>query len=355
MIFESTMMVTICINTVLLCVKWPNMSSETTFWIDLINYICTGIFILEALIKLFGFGLQYFKDGWNIFDFVIVLGSISFISPTFKKQKNGVTIIRAFKVGRVFKLFGKLKQLQSIWKTVLNTLPALMNVGLLMLLIIYMFAVVGVQYFGAIKLATPMHGLYNFSTLPKAFLTLFTVATGDGWNSLLVSMEQDRSILNDCIEDPSYDDYVENGFESVGCGSRFATAYLFTFSFLISLVFINLFVAIILQGYFSNIQKDKGQKVFQNIEKFKTVWSKYDRRGTGVIANEDLPNLLLMLGKPLGWGPSYKVPGTKRQLYIENLSKNMEKHQESEDKSYFFEEVLDNLMLFYVIKQQVKL
>ena len=60
-------------------------------------------------------GPTYFRDGWNIFDFVIVIGSVSFIHPTFKKQKNTITMIRAFRVGRVLKLFSKLKQLQSIF------------------------------------------------------------------------------------------------------------------------------------------------------------------------------------------------------------------------------------------------
>jgi len=108
-----------------------------------------------------------------------------FIAPTFKKQKNTITMIRAFRVGRVLKLFSKLKQLQSIFQTVLATLAALMNVGMLMLLIIYMFAILGVEYFGDIKLNPPMTRLMNFQTMPKAFLTLFTVATGDGWDLLL--------------------------------------------------------------------------------------------------------------------------------------------------------------------------
>lgn len=83
--------------------------------IDIINYVCTAIFILEAIIKLIAFGTDYFRDGWNIFDFVIVVGSIIFISPTFKKQKNTITMIRAFRIGRVFKLFSRLKQMQTIF------------------------------------------------------------------------------------------------------------------------------------------------------------------------------------------------------------------------------------------------
>jgi len=85
------------------------MSDKEIKIVDYINYICTGIFIAEAAIKIIAQGFRYFKVGWNIFDFIIVVGSLIFIAPTFKKQKNTITMIRAFRVGRVFKLFSKLK------------------------------------------------------------------------------------------------------------------------------------------------------------------------------------------------------------------------------------------------------
>jgi hypothetical protein len=109
--FESFIMFTICVNTIILCVKWSNMSEDAIAAVDIVNYICTGIFIVEAAVKIIALGTVYFKDGWNIFDFIIVVGSLIFISPTNKKQKNTITMIRAFRVGRVLKLFSKLKML----------------------------------------------------------------------------------------------------------------------------------------------------------------------------------------------------------------------------------------------------
>lgn len=120
-------------------------------------------------------------------------------------------MIRAFRVGRVLKLFSKLKQLQGIFQTVLATLAALMNVGMLMLLIIYMFAIVGVEYFGDIKLNPPMTRHMNFQTMPKAFLTLFIVATGDGWDLLLQALSMNNTVINQCIDNPTYQDYLDNG------------------------------------------------------------------------------------------------------------------------------------------------
>lgn len=98
-------MVVILFNTVILVLKWPEMGESVQTFVDVANEICTGVFILEAVLKIIAFGRNYFKDNWNVFDFVIVVGSLAFISPTFKRQKRTVTMIRAFRIGRAFKLF----------------------------------------------------------------------------------------------------------------------------------------------------------------------------------------------------------------------------------------------------------
>jgi hypothetical protein len=142
--FEYFITATILLNTIVLTLKWPNMSTKTQSATETINYVCTSIFIIEAIIKLLGLGKNYFKDGWNVFDFIIVVSSIIFFHPYFKKSKSTITVMRAFRVGRVLKSFKKLKQLRDIFSTILRTLPGLINVGVLILLIVYLFAIIGV-------------------------------------------------------------------------------------------------------------------------------------------------------------------------------------------------------------------
>ena len=145
-----------------------------------------------------------------------------------------------------------------------------MNVGLLMLLIIYLFAIIGVQYFCDMKFNFQMTRLLNFQTLPKAYLTLFGVATGDGWNDLLEALSMEASVSNHCIKNPTYADYVANNKQPIGCGSRtFATFYFFSFVFMISIIFMNLFIAIILEGYFLITEKEKIGKVNSQFELFR--------------------------------------------------------------------------------------
>jgi hypothetical protein len=76
------------------------------------------------------------------------------------------------------------------------------------------------------------------------------VATGEGWNDLMDAVGQPYSDSNKCVDSPTYKDYIEAG-EPNGCGNYFVTyIYFFSYITLVSLVFLNLFVAIILDGYF---------------------------------------------------------------------------------------------------------
>ena len=73
-----------------------------------------------------------------------------------------------------------------------------------------------------------------------------------------------------------------------------------------TLVFINIFIAIIIQAYEDT--SEKSHKVFNEemCERFRDVWSHYDRNATGFILIENLPDFMIELGEPLGWDSSYE-------------------------------------------------
>lgn len=93
----------------------------------------------------------------------------------------------------------------------------------------------------------------------------------------------------------------------MGCGNKFGGFALFYFlGIVVILVFINIFIAIIIQSYEDT--SEKSHKVFNEelCEQFRDVWSHYDKDATGFIMIEDLPDLMLELGPPLGWDQSFK-------------------------------------------------
>ena len=110
--FEIFILVAIAANTLVMTIKWPNMSEKAKNTIEIINYFFLVIFFIEALIKLTGYGLRYFKDKWNVFDFVIVVISIIFIViQNFWGVGLSTTtsVVRSLRIGRMFKLFRNLK------------------------------------------------------------------------------------------------------------------------------------------------------------------------------------------------------------------------------------------------------
>lgn len=113
------------------------------------NYIFAAIFALEAIIKIISFGKAYFKDNWNIFDFIVVIisiiGIIIDISPASNSSAGSkTTLLRTFKVVRIFRLINRAKVLRLIVDTFIITLPSFANVGGLLLLIIYVYSILGV-------------------------------------------------------------------------------------------------------------------------------------------------------------------------------------------------------------------
>ena len=130
------------------------MPSFVTDKIALTNKVFAGIFTLEAIIRINGMRAKYFKENWNLFDFFIVL--ISLLSILLESLLGvGVgsqtTLVRAFRVMRVLRLIKRAKVLKIIIDTFIVTLPSLANVGGLLLLIVYIYAVLGVQLFAEIK------------------------------------------------------------------------------------------------------------------------------------------------------------------------------------------------------------
>jgi hypothetical protein len=171
------------------------------------------LFTLEAIIKIIALERTYFKEGWNIFDLVIVIGSLIsiFISANTKLNLKGATsIIRVFRVGRVLKLIKRAKSLKIVFNTVLVTMPALANIGGLLCLLLYLYSILGVYLFAEIKITGVLNSSLNFKSFTNAFLTLFVIATGDGWNNIMNSVLISNDITNTCISNPSYQDFMNN-------------------------------------------------------------------------------------------------------------------------------------------------
>jgi hypothetical protein len=104
------------------------------------------VYTVEFVVKLLGLGFRgYVQSPWNIFDGLLVLGSWA-LTPV--KEKRLAMMGRVFRIGRVFRMIKKAKGLRILFKTLVLSLPALGNITLLLFLVFFVFAVLGIQLFG---------------------------------------------------------------------------------------------------------------------------------------------------------------------------------------------------------------
>jgi hypothetical protein len=169
---------------------------------------------MECILKLVGMGNQYFVDGWNRFDFLIVLGTwVGIITTLSTDIEVGatVTIVRAFRICRIFRLVKKAKSLRMIFNSLVLTIPSLANVGALLLLMWYIFAILGLFLFAKTKLQDNLNTHANFQSFGIAFLTLIRMSTGESWNFIMHDCLRKKTPHFHCIHDPTYAEIQENG------------------------------------------------------------------------------------------------------------------------------------------------
>ena len=164
-IFARFIFVCIVLNSICLSITWYEEPEELVTVMEWVNIVFTLIYTLEMVIKLFAYKRKYFHDGWNIFDFMIVMfawtGMFSFHILDINYSVL-TTIVRAFRILRVLKLIHQAKNLQKILNTFLLAIPELLNVGALLTLFLVLFAVLGVYLFSGIALQAHLNEHANF-------------------------------------------------------------------------------------------------------------------------------------------------------------------------------------------------
>lgn len=163
--FNNFILACIILNTVCLSIKWYGEPNELIQVLDWVNIAFTVVYTIEMIIKLVAFKRLYFKDNWNNFDFLIVAFAwIGFFAEIVFNIKVGplTTVVRAFRILRVLKIIRKARNLQKILDTFLLAIPELANVGALLFLFLFLFAVLGVFLFSEIRLQEALNEHANF-------------------------------------------------------------------------------------------------------------------------------------------------------------------------------------------------
>uniref|UniRef100_A0AAQ4PQR8 Voltage-dependent L-type calcium channel subunit alpha n=1 Tax=Gasterosteus aculeatus aculeatus TaxID=481459 RepID=A0AAQ4PQR8_GASAC len=312
--FEYVMFVLIILNTLCLAIQHHGQSHLFNYAMDILNMVFTGVFTVEMILKLIAFKPRnYFADAWNTFDALIVVGSVVDIAitevnsaaiPVVKvivepgntedSARISITFFRLFRVMRLVKLLSRGEGIRTLLWTFIKSFQALPYVALLIAMLFFIYAVIGMQVFGKIAMVdgTQINRNNNFQTFPQAVLMLFRCATGEAWQEIMLAC------LPGKLCDPESD---YNPGEERTCGSGFAIIYFISFYMLCAFLIINLFVAVIMDN-FDYLTRDWSILGPHHLDEFKRIWSEYDPEAKGRIKHLDVVTLLRRIQPPLGFG-----------------------------------------------------
>ncbi|KFQ59368.1 Voltage-dependent L-type calcium channel subunit alpha-1S, partial [Pelecanus crispus] len=311
--FEYLMFFLILLNTICLGMQHYNQSAEMNHISDILNVAFTILFTLEMILKLMAFKAKgYFGDPWNVFDFLIVIGSIIDVilkasappscppsvvlclQDSDDNSRVSITFFRLFRVMRLVKLLSRGEGVRTLLWTFIKSFQALPYVALLIVMLFFIYAVIGMQMFGKIAMVdgTQINRNNNFQTFPQAVLLLFRCATGEAWQEILLDCSYGK------LCDPE-SDFAEG--EEYTCGTGFAYFYFISFYMLCAFLIINLFVAVIMDN-FDYLTRDWSILGPHHLDEFKRIWAEYDPEAKGRIKHLDVVTLLRRIQPPLGFG-----------------------------------------------------
>ncbi|XP_052895021.1 sodium channel protein 60E isoform X3 [Anopheles moucheti] len=294
--FEIAIFVLIFLNMLTMGIEHYDQPHAVFFVLEVSNAFFTTVFGLEAIVKIVGLRYHYFTVPWNVFDFLLVLASIFGIlmedimidlpiSPTLLR------VVRVFRIGRILRLIKAAKGIRKLLFALVVSLPALFNIGALLALITFIYAIIGMSLFGHVRQQGALDDMVNFETFGRSMQLLFRLMTSAGWNDVLESL---------MIQPPDCElalDFSING----DCGHPLLAITYFTSFIIISyMIVINMYIAIILENFNQAHQEEEIGIVEDDLEMFYIRWSKYDPHAGQFIHFNQLSDFIASLDPPLG-------------------------------------------------------
>jgi len=192
---------------------------------EFLDAAITWLFVAELALKLYVYRFQFFKEGWNVFDFLVI--GVSLIPGA-----SAFTVLRALRVLRVLRLLRFVPMMKRITEALLKSIPGMGAILAVILLVIYVGAVMATNMYGN-TVNADVHEM--FGTLPDSALTLFQLMTMDGWSDMLDTVTED--------------------------GHPYAWIFFLLFIFIGSFAILNLFIALIVEALTAEQKAALGEQI----------------------------------------------------------------------------------------------
>ncbi|XP_017279978.2 sodium channel, voltage-gated, type I-like, alpha isoform X1 [Kryptolebias marmoratus] len=307
--FDVVIMVLIWLNMVTMMVETEDDNEYKKEVLKNINIVFIAVFTGECLLKMVALRQYFFMNGWNIFDFIVVILSIVgtcladlvekyFVSPTLFR------VIRLARIGRVLRLVKSAKGIRTLLFALMMSLPALFNIGLLLFLVMFIYAIFGMSNFAYVKREKGIDDLFNFETFGNSMICLFQITTSAGWDGLLAPMLNTDDDCNKEMEHPGTGGKGDCG--KVGVGIGFFVSYII----ICFLIVVNMYIAVILENFGVATEESTDPLSEDDFEMFYEVWERFDPHATQFVKYNLLSEFADALNPPL------RIPRPNRKTLL---------------------------------------
>lgn len=232
---------------------YPGLMAVHGDLLHLLDHIVLYIFVAEILMKMLAKGSkpwEFFYDGWNVFDFIIVAVCFLPIGGAY------IAVLRLARILRVFRLVSALPKLQVLVGALLKSIPSMSYVGILLFLLFYIYAVIGTFMFG---LNDPIH----FGSLQASMMTLFKTITLEGWIDFMNIQYYGSNLYG-------YEAFPET-VRTPSAHPIAAPVYFISFILLGTMIMLNLFIGVIINGMEETNKEEEIKELAKIREQIKNI------------------------------------------------------------------------------------
>ncbi|KFW89401.1 Sodium channel protein type 5 subunit alpha, partial [Phalacrocorax carbo] len=292
--FDITVVTFICLNMVIMMAE--SSQNHIKDVLNKINFFFVAVFTGECVIKILALRHYFFTSGWNIFDLAVVILSLVSIGLSEGFQNLfSPTLLRIFRlarIGRILRLIRKARGIRTLLFALLMSLPALFNIGLLLFLVMFIYAIVGMTNFACLGWEGGIDNLFNFQTFDSSILCLFQITTSAGWDGLLVPLLKGS---DSCAPNLNLTDEQKKNCTNKEVGILFFVSYVII-SFLIV---VNMYIAVILENFSVATEESTDPLCEDDFDMFYETWGKFDPQATQFIEYSALSDFADALAEPL--------------------------------------------------------
>ncbi|XP_067145292.1 sodium channel protein para-like isoform X2 [Centruroides vittatus] len=304
--FDVAIMLFIGLNMLTMALDHHQPSATFQTVLERLNLFFIAIFTAECVLKMFALRWYFFKEPWNVFDFVIVILSvlsvaISDVISEILVSPTMLRVVRVVKIGRVLRLVKGARGIRTLLFALAMSLPALFNICLLLFLVMFIYAIFGMSFFMNVKHRDGVDENFNFETFGQSMIILFQMSTSAGWDSILAAIMDETDCTAETVKIPNCTSIYEPECEIEGdCGRKtIAVAYLVSYLIISFLIIINMYIAVILENYSQATEEVQEGLTDDDYDMYYDIWQKFDPEGTQFIKYEVLTDFIDSLEEPL--------------------------------------------------------